>query len=78
MVKYNPQKDGAVVAVRIFEDGGSLFPKAEMAFAFGGTEIIEWTNSEQRTPFLRGMNGYTFIFDERQKHNFNHYVKEKQ
>lgn len=73
---YDPKKDGAVVAIRIFEDTNNPWsPKAEIAFAFGGTAMIEWTCPDEREPFLAGINGYTFIFDERKKHEFKDFVK---
>lgn len=73
--KYNPRKDGAVVAIRIFNEHGKVFPKAELAFAFGGIDTIEWTDQSQRAPYIAGINGYTFILDERERREFKDFVK---
>ncbi|WP_373261895.1 hypothetical protein [Hungatella hathewayi] len=43
--------------------------------AFGGTDIIVWTDPSQREPCLKGINGYTFIFNERDKCEFGEFVK---
>lgn len=75
MNTYDPMKNGAIIAVRIYEDNSSLFPKAEFAFAFGGTETIDWANTEQRESYMKGVNAYTFVFDERKKREFKDYVK---
>lgn len=74
MFKYDPTKHGAVVAIRIFfrEDRN---PMAEMAFAFGGTAIIDWVNPNQRNVYAAGINGYTLIYDERPKAEFSELVR---
>ena len=74
--KYNPRKDGVITAIRIYNDKGKIFPMAELAFAFGGKATIEWTNPEQRKSYKDGINGYTFIFDERNKGDFEQYIKQ--
>ena len=38
---------------------------AELAFAFGGTCIIDWTNIILRERFKKGITGYTLIYDTR-------------
>ena len=83
-VSYDPARDGAVVAVRIYYGGDVCFtPMAELAFAFGGTVTFEWTNVNLREYYSKGINGYTFIFDERLNRNgvtlqFSDFVKRKE
>ena len=63
---YNPTKHGIITAVRIFYDESSeRNSMAELAFAFGGTHVIEWTNCTQREIFSKGFNGYTLLYDTR-------------
>ena len=73
---YDPTKNGAVTAIRIFY-GEDRTPMAELAFAFGGTATIEWTNVEMRKKYIEGINGYTFFFDERDKASFLSFVKKR-
>lgn len=77
MENYNPQIDGAVVAIRIYED---IFPKATLAFAFGGSVEIEWGKPSERNKYASGINAYTLYFDERAKElgrTFDSFIKEK-
>jgi len=71
---YNPSVNGAVVAMRIFF-GNDRVPMAELAFAYGGTQTIEWTNVDQRMVYSSGINGYTLIYDERDKADFQSQVR---
>jgi hypothetical protein len=73
---YEPSKDGAVTAIRIYYKNDRT-PMADLAFAFGGMVTIEWTNPAQRDIFKIGMNGYTLIFDEREKADFISFVLSK-
>jgi len=73
-LKYIPSKDGAVTAIRIYYENDRT-SMAELAFAFGGTATIEWTNVDERNIYLSGMNGYTFVFDEREKGDFQCFVR---
>lgn len=83
--KYNPKQDGAIDAIRIFYDE-TFNNMAELAFAFGGSEIICWTNVKEREPYLSGISGYTIIYDERiespvirkfeKKQSFSDFVKD--
>lgn len=73
---YNSTINGAVNAIRIFY-GENQTPMAELAFAFGGTATIEWTNVEMRKKYIEGINGYTFFFDERDKASFLSFVKKR-
>ena len=76
MESYNPREYGAVVAIRIFYDYDNFgyTPMAELAFAFGGTEIIPWDEPAERERFSAGINGYTYIYDERPKRQFADWV----
>ena len=62
---YNPIIHGTVTAIRLFHDENGYNTLAELAFAFGGTTIIEWTRPDLRNLFSAGINGYTLMFDER-------------
>lgn len=53
----------AVNAIRIYWDGIRIM--ADLKFAYGDMETIEWTNVEQRERYV--INGYTLIYDEREK-----------
>ena len=74
MFKYEPMKDGAVVAIRIYFEGDRN-PMAQLAFTFGGTATINWVNVEQRKVYESGINGYTLIYDERPKKFFQEWVR---
>lgn len=65
LVMYNPIIHGAVTAIRLFYDKTGYNTLAELAFAFGGTTIIEWNRPDFRNLFSAGINGYTLMFDER-------------
>lgn len=80
--RYDPFRDGAITAIRIFTDMNPphLDPKAELAFAFGGSTIITWNRVDDRETFMPGITGYTYIFDERLKDKpvlFEDFVKER-
>lgn len=67
-MKYNT----TIVAVRIyFSTYNNCTPMADLKFADGVKETIEWTNVKQRKEFLPYINGYTLFYDERSKRNFN-------
>lgn len=71
---YDPSKQGAITAIRIFYDDARN-SMAELAFAFGGTETIEWTRIDHRNAYEIGINGYTLIFDERTNMSFDRIVR---
>jgi len=73
-MNYEPTKHGAVTAIKIYYKEDRT-PMADLAFCFGGKTTIEWTNVEQRNAYKKGINGYTFIFDERVKNDFDSFVK---
>lgn len=73
---YTPQKDGAIVAIRIYFEGDRQ-PTAELLPAFGGSYTIDWCCPDERKPFLPGINGYTFIYDERERVPFEKFRRPK-
>lgn len=76
--RYNPARDGAVNAIRIFYADGTITPMAELAFAFGDKVIIQWDLPSERDAYDSGINAYTVIYDERPKRpDFNDWVKQK-
>ena len=67
---YNVQRDGAVLAVRIYfkEDRN---PMADLILANNHKKVtIDWVNVDQRKEYEAGINGYTLIYDERDKRPF--------
>ena len=70
---YNPMTHGIVTAIHIYLEDGYK-PMAELAFAFGGTEIIHWNNVAEREIYAKGINAYTIMCDDRAEFPFNHYV----
>lgn len=76
MENYNPIKNGAIQAIRIFYSNNTLrTPMAELVFAFGGTTIIHWNRVDEREKYIKGINGYTLIYDEREKAPFKDFIK---
>lgn len=65
-MKYNT----IIVAVRIYFNEYNSTPMADLKFADGVKETIEWTNIKQRKNFMPYINGYTLFYDERLKRNF--------
>lgn len=63
-IKYNPMIHGAVTAIHIWLDNGYK-PMAELAFAFGGTKVINWDNVSERKKYKDGITAYTIMYDER-------------
>ena len=74
---YNPQEQGAITAIRIYYAEDNITPMAQFAFAYGETATIEWTNPVHRNSYANGINGYTLIFDEREKADFQNFVRVK-
>ena len=71
---YDPSKQGCITAIRIYNEDNAK-SMAELAFAFGGTTTIDWCNIRHREVYDIGINGYTFIFDERPRMSFNKLVR---
>lgn len=70
---YDVKRDGAVVAIRIYFEGDRN-PMADLALAFGKKVTIDWVNPTQREEYAPGINGYTLIYDERDKRSFEDWV----
>lgn len=78
MNEYTPQKNGSVVAIKIYNKGCS--PMAVLAFAFGGFVEIRWDVAEERNKYKDGINAYTLYFDARPaslKRTFASFIKKK-
>lgn len=76
-IEYDPLRDGAVVAIKIY---GIPTPRAILAFAFGGTVDVEWNIVSEREKYEKGINSYTYVFDERPAEigrTFDSFVKNK-
>jgi hypothetical protein len=71
---YEPSKNGVVTAIKIYYADDNSTPMADLAFLFGGKETIQWTNVVQKEEYAKGINGYTFIFDERINGDFQSFV----
>lgn len=70
---YDPTIHGIVTAVHIYLEHGYK-PMAELAFAFGGTATIHWDNIKEREIYMKGINAYTIMCDDRAKFPFEKYV----
>lgn len=71
--KYDVRKQGAVVAIRIYFEGDRN-PMADLILAFGEKVTINWVNPVQREEYASGINGYTLIYDERNKRPFEDWM----
>lgn len=60
---YDPNDKGMITAIRIYNEGTEVC--ADLAFAYGGSTTIVWTDYEEREKYSFGINGYTVIYDER-------------
>lgn len=61
------------VAMEIREENNDIV--AELVFADGNSLCIQWTNIEERKKYIDMINGYTLIYDRRQKRQFNDWKK---
>lgn len=68
--KYDPTREGIVVAIRIYYAENRFTPMADLAFAFGGKATIEWDVPMEREVYKSGINAYTLYYDERPKREF--------
>lgn len=74
---YTPEKDGAIIAIRIYLKDGYK-PMAILIPAFGGSYQIHWDYVDERKPFLKGINAYTIFFDDRAKNtNFEGFLRKE-
>ncbi|WP_206459398.1 hypothetical protein [Anaerovorax sp. IOR16] len=58
------------LAIRIYHDSTKT-SMADIKMNDGVVEHIEWTNIKQREQFMKYINGYTLIYDEREKVSFS-------
>lgn len=74
---YDVSKHGVITAIRIFANEKHCgFPYAELAFEFGGSVIVQWNRKDVREEYEKGINSYTFVFDERiEDRSFSDFVK---
>lgn len=61
------------VAMEIKDENNTTI--AEMVFADGSSEKFEWTNIEERNKHIGMINGYTLIYDRREKKAFESWKK---
>lgn len=76
-IEYDPLRDWAVAAIKIY---GMTPTRAILAFAFGGTVDVEWNIVSEREKYAKGINSYTYVFDERPAEigrTFESFVKNK-
>lgn len=59
-----------VIAIRIYFDGISTAPMADLLMNDGVVEHICWVDVKQRKEFEPGINGYTLVYDERPKRSW--------
>lgn len=70
---YDSRIHGAVIAIYIYLEDGYK-PMAELIFAFGGAEIIHWDDIKEREAYMKGINAYTIMCNDRAKFPFEKYV----
>lgn len=61
----------SIVAIRIYYDGDSSTPMADLKTMDGVCETIQWNDAKARKEFSGLISGYTFIYDERPKRAWN-------
>ncbi len=61
------------IAVRIYFDVNAT-PMADIRMNDGVVEHITWTDVRQRKQFQDAINGYTLIYDERPKRDWNEWL----
>lgn len=74
---YDPGFNDFVEAIHIWLKDGYK-PMADLAFAFGGTETIEWDNVDARAKYQCGINAYTIMYDDRTNLPFEAHVRERE
>lgn len=72
---YNVSVNGTVTAIHIWLENNHK-PMAVLAFAYGGSHLIEWDNVGVRQKYKAGINAYTLYFDDRVKdHDFELFLR---
>lgn len=69
---FTTQRTG-VLAIRIYY-GLNHTPMADLYMGDGVVETIQWTDVDQRKKFLKRINGYTLIYDERPKREWSEWL----
>lgn len=70
-MKYNVFINGIITAIHIWMSENKSF--AELAFSYGGTEIINWTKKDV-APYIEGISAYTVFFDARDRSRLRSHV----
>ena len=65
-----------VLAIRIYLDQINMTPMADLRMNDGVVEHICWVDVKQRKEFEPGINGYTIIYDERPKCQWDAWLPE--
>lgn len=65
-----------VLAIRIYLDQINMTPMADLRMNDGVVEHICWVDVKQRKEFEPGINGYTIIYDERPKRQWDAWLPE--
>ena len=68
---FNPDK--MVIAIRIYY-GYAMTPMADLLCRDGVVETIQWNDVKARKEFEKYITGYTLIYDEREKQDWNDWV----
>lgn len=61
------------IAVRIYF-AGAMTPFADLIMSDGVVETIQWTDVKEREAFAKTINGYTLIYDEREKREWKEWL----
>ena len=71
--KYILQTTNTVIAVRIYY-GLNCTPMADLRMSDGVVETIRWTDIKERKKFIPLITGYTLIYDERPKRDWEEWL----
>jgi hypothetical protein len=70
-MNYNVEKDGAVVAVRLYVGENGLTPMADVkCYNRKQPYTVRWDVVADREQFTPGITAYTLWYDERPKRDF--------
>lgn len=68
---YTPERDGVIIAVRLFLEENTLSPLAEVMTVYGKRKIIRWDSVENRALYGKGITSSTVYYDERTTMDFS-------
>ena len=74
-MNYTPERDGVVIAIRLFCEEGKTTPLAEICTAFGKRKVVRWDSREVRAAYGKGITSSTLYFDERPQMEFADLVR---